>query len=239
MAQPYASKKSEDQFNIISGCLGGVTVLTSLSATSIIGYRVYSALKGNSRRRKQYRSIIDILVESCAMYSVMVLGTVLCDFLDVSGSSLSWRTAIAGDYFATLTAFMAVRISWSCFPVRWLTVIIKNAGILADYYGGQTSPVVRKEQDPYIHPTICWSWIFSPLNHARSVKLWVRVNIELWKPLKTMRRQCQTCWISVQWGVVFLFFFLLVHINEKWSKTLEYRASLGRSTGRSDYPWII
>ena len=118
MAQPYASKKSEDQFNIISGCLGGVTVLTSLSATSIIGYRVYSALKGNSRRRKQYRSIIDILVDSCAMYSVMVLGTVLCDFLDVSGSSFSWRTAIAGDYFATLTAFMAVRISWSCFPVR-------------------------------------------------------------------------------------------------------------------------
>jgi len=102
--QSSAYKYREKQFNILSGCLAGVTVITSLLGTFIIGYHVYSSSTSPTRRR-EYKHIIDVVVQSSAMYSITLLVIAICDFLDAYSS---WKMFIVSDYVGTLTAFISV-----------------------------------------------------------------------------------------------------------------------------------
>jgi len=82
---------------------------TSLAATAIICHFIYTSQPHNLRSRRQYKQIADILIQSSAMYTTVVLVTTTCAFMvsgDIDTSDL--KVIIVQNYFETMLAVMKV-----------------------------------------------------------------------------------------------------------------------------------
>jgi len=73
----YASNSTFRQNAIIFGALLSVTAATSIMATLIIAYQIYS-LTSNSKSRKNYWYIVEIMVQSVSVYSALMVAQAIC-----------------------------------------------------------------------------------------------------------------------------------------------------------------
>ena len=61
------------RYNIVQGTTSCVTVATSILATFIIGAQIYASTTMNRQARKRYKHIIEIIIQSSALYSFSIL----------------------------------------------------------------------------------------------------------------------------------------------------------------------
>ncbi|KAF9555562.1 hypothetical protein CPC08DRAFT_125367 [Agrocybe pediades] len=96
------------QSALISGVLEIVTVVTSLSTTFIICRHIYtySSTSQDRHSRRRYRYIIDILVQSSALYTTSVLLGAISGFLDKGNVATSMKALILENYADTVAQIM-------------------------------------------------------------------------------------------------------------------------------------
>jgi len=61
------------QYDIVLGTSLCVTVTTSVLATFVIGAQIYVSTNKNHKVRRRYKHIIEIIIQSSALYSVSLL----------------------------------------------------------------------------------------------------------------------------------------------------------------------
>lgn len=95
-------------FNVVDGTLGAVTAVTSVLATLMIGYRIYSVTKANGRFTNKYKRIVDILVQSSLMYSLSIIAFDVCVFLASSTQYYSPYVMVVTEYIASFSEMITV-----------------------------------------------------------------------------------------------------------------------------------
>jgi len=86
--------------------------VTSILTTFMIVTRIYSTTNGDDLPtqilfRKRYKDVVDMLIQSCAMYSLVVLGAAILDFLPLApGSTI--QILSASDYMNVLVCLATV-----------------------------------------------------------------------------------------------------------------------------------
>ena len=105
------------QYNAVQGSGMCVTVATSVLATFVIGARIYSSTAMNHRARRRYKHIVEIIVQSSALYSLCILLAAVADLVDnESPSGLNSRSYGASAYTATISFISTVCfIYFRCF----------------------------------------------------------------------------------------------------------------------------
>ena len=97
------------QFDIIQASAGLVTALTSVLASGIIVYRIYSSTSINQTARKRYRHIIDIMIQSSAVYTLSNIAQSTCNFINTANITLlpiqAANLTAASNYVTAVTIF--------------------------------------------------------------------------------------------------------------------------------------
>jgi len=93
-------------FNIIQGISFCTTAATSVLATSIIAATIHRS-NMNNRARRRYRHIIEISIQSSALYTLSVLGAAVTTLIDNgnlnSDGSTLFNAEIYSDIFTEIT----------------------------------------------------------------------------------------------------------------------------------------
>lgn len=89
------------------GTLFSVTAATSILATLIIAYQIYS-LTVDFSRHKRYWYIVEIMVQSVVIYSVLMLAQAICLFLNPGYFNEKPELYIVEGYFTTLGGISSV-----------------------------------------------------------------------------------------------------------------------------------
>jgi len=89
----HQTARFAQQANILQGTSIFVTAATSILATFLIGAHIYQSTSMNSRARRRYTSIVDIITQSSALYSFSllaqaILGLVTNSTFGFTGSTL-------------------------------------------------------------------------------------------------------------------------------------------------------
>jgi len=96
------------QFNVIEGTSLCMTVLTSVLATFVIGAQIYLSTAMNHQARKRYKHLMEIIIQSSALYSLSTLLSAIIT-LSVANSSVTKPVLIeAGQYTTTISSFSTV-----------------------------------------------------------------------------------------------------------------------------------
>ena len=126
------------QYDIVLGTSMCVTVATSMLATFVIGAQIHASTDTNRKARRRYKHIIEIIIQSSALYSVSLLLnaiTALC-----SPASLTASNSVifnAGVYTAAISDFTMVYSSNSLFMILDLPVTT-SLGIRTHSHGCST-----------------------------------------------------------------------------------------------------
>jgi len=105
--------KTGNEFDVMQGSYYCLTALTNSVATLMIGRQIYSSTRDNNRARQRYRHIVEIALQSSAMYSVTMLATAIINI--VGGLSVNFATAeghnlfIVSNYLSSINIFTTVR----------------------------------------------------------------------------------------------------------------------------------
>jgi len=83
-------------FNILQGCSLCMTTVTSMVTTLLIGAQVYSSTSLNPRARRRYKPIIEIMLQSSALYSLAILTQAIVTLM--SPGSFDKMIIVTGDY---------------------------------------------------------------------------------------------------------------------------------------------
>jgi len=74
-------------YNILEGSSLCVTAATSMTATLVIGAHIYSSTSFNQHARKRHSHIVEIMIQSSALYSLTILSeaiTIIINNADVN-----------------------------------------------------------------------------------------------------------------------------------------------------------
>jgi len=74
--------------NLSQGINLVITAITSITATSVIGAHIYSSTSLNPGARKRYKHIVEIIVQSSALYSLTLLASAILAFINDAHSAL-------------------------------------------------------------------------------------------------------------------------------------------------------
>ena len=103
---------------------------TSLASTFIICQHIYLNTTRISIHR--YKHIIDILLQSCILYTTSLIAMAICSFLDTGYVKSSVMIVVFADYFGSLAMIMTVRIIMLYICVNSLN---EDPGTCPDTYG--------------------------------------------------------------------------------------------------------
>jgi len=104
----YVTHHTAWQYYIIFGTSYSVTAATSLLATLMIAYRIYSFTSRSIKRSRKYRYINEIMVQSVSVYTALMIGQALSVFLTPSTSSINPTAYIANCYLTALGTLASV-----------------------------------------------------------------------------------------------------------------------------------
>lgn len=97
------------QLNDISGALFSTAAATSLLATSIICWQIFTNTSRDPRSRRRYKHITDALTQSCAVYTSLVVIETVIGFLDRGQIQESISLIILDCYTEALVTITSVR----------------------------------------------------------------------------------------------------------------------------------
>lgn len=104
----YQTSQFARRFNILIGTSSCVTATTSIIATFVIGAQVYNSTKMNPKARRRYTHIIEITMQSSALYSLAILAQAIFALLS-SGSFMSQSSFfVASDYISAIANITTV-----------------------------------------------------------------------------------------------------------------------------------
>jgi len=113
----YATEKHDHQGLVVVGSMFGAVAATSLTATFIICRHIYTRTSQDPRSRRRYKNIVDILIQSSAIYATFSFIVTICSSLntgDLQNDDLIIIQLV--DYFEGLTSALSVGITCSDFP---------------------------------------------------------------------------------------------------------------------------
>jgi len=128
------------QADHIAGAMYASVAATSVATTFIIWHFIYSQTIFNGGYRR-YKDIIDILIQSSAVYSAIAVATTVCAFLITGEAETSMNVVIVDNYFEGISVIMTV--SNNCVfesniftkpPLQGLapTVMVARLSVLSD-----------------------------------------------------------------------------------------------------------
>ena len=102
--------KNENKYNIMQGIYYCVTASTNSVATLMIGHQIYSSTRQDKRARRRYRHIIEITIQSSAIYSVTMLASAITSILGGLNLPRQERDGlfIVSNYLEFITLFATV-----------------------------------------------------------------------------------------------------------------------------------
>jgi len=110
--------KLDDMASVSDGALGVVVAVTSLLTTTVIIRRIWTATgetqwkKMKDKKLRRYKHIMEILIQSAAIYSVVATANAILDFVDTGPSNTT--VSIMERYLTRLSYIL---------PVSYLTNI--------------------------------------------------------------------------------------------------------------------
>jgi len=96
--------------NLIGAALFGAVAATSITATFIICRHIYKSTTYDSRSRRRYKHIVDALVQSSLLYSVVAFVATICGFFNKGDLINSAMTVIIAEYVQALCAIVSVSL---------------------------------------------------------------------------------------------------------------------------------
>jgi len=108
------------RFNILQGISLCVTVATSMLTTFTIGAHIYASTFRNRQAWGRYKHLVEIIIQSSALYSVSFLVTAIIDLIGTNGISSASPTILlnANCYTSAISSFTAVYfLNFFCFHV--------------------------------------------------------------------------------------------------------------------------
>lgn len=86
------------------------SLVTTVVTTFLIGYRIHKvAVMSGSRAKRRFSHVVAMIVESAAIYSLILIGPAIIDLLPMSPRNLNWLM-IAQYYIQPFTNMVAVRV---------------------------------------------------------------------------------------------------------------------------------
>ena len=82
--------------------------MASLTATIIICHCIHTKTANQVQDRRRYRHIIDILIQSSVLYTVVTIGTTIDSFLATGDLASSMDVFLVNEYFEALTLVISV-----------------------------------------------------------------------------------------------------------------------------------
>jgi len=113
------------KFNILQGIALCVTVLTSVSATFVIGAQIYASTAVNHQARRRYKHVIEIIIQSSALYSISLLITAIISLINTNAKIAALQSVLlnldAGVYANAISSFTTVCSIILIFREMWLS----------------------------------------------------------------------------------------------------------------------
>ncbi|KAF9547037.1 hypothetical protein CPC08DRAFT_769526 [Agrocybe pediades] len=113
MKPGYHSDKTDAIANRLAGAVFTSVAMTSLAATFVICSNIYRHTASFSASRKRYRHVTDILIQSSAIYTLVIVFQAILGFLDTVQDGRSWNAMtvvfILVNYVSDLTVIVSVR----------------------------------------------------------------------------------------------------------------------------------
>lgn len=95
--------------NIMQASSSTITAVTSITATIVIGAHIRSSTRLNRRARRRYQHIVEILVQSAALYSIVMLVQAIVAIIDTGDFDTTGSAILNfGDYMTGITSITAV-----------------------------------------------------------------------------------------------------------------------------------
>ena len=104
----FATLTTSGQYNIILGTTYSVTAATSVLATLAIAYRIYSFTSHSMEKRSNYSYIIEIMVQSVSVYTVLILGQAVCLFLSFASNGEETMASLVSFYVSAFGTIASV-----------------------------------------------------------------------------------------------------------------------------------
>lgn len=123
----------------------------SLITTILIAYRIYSISNWNGSSTRKFNRIVDILVQSSALYSVTLLLTGVTLVLPGSVSGLNPQFFAWTTYLDTICFAIFVCASFDYLRPKELTLV---AGLGANHHGGQSRPSISRRHVSFDSATV-------------------------------------------------------------------------------------
>ncbi|KAH9480941.1 hypothetical protein JR316_0007548 [Psilocybe cubensis] len=162
--QTFTTPAQAESLNSLTIALAFISLAITATATSLIGYRIYSTSKGNTimQAKKRYTRIIILIVESSAVYSLLLLlfGIVLAvpafNQIDSSVGPLgaylqTFLTATPGLVPTVMVARLAFQDENTDYETSHMSVDVSNLNFDNRQAGHETSS--PHETDFALNPT--------------------------------------------------------------------------------------
>jgi len=120
----FQTDQFAQQQNIVQGTISCVTAATSIISTIVIGAHIYSSTKLLTQARRRYTHIIDIMIQSSALYSLSMLSQAILSFIDPGTIGSGAQTALSmGIIYTTGTAIITT-VSYQISSLKLVFIII-------------------------------------------------------------------------------------------------------------------
>lgn len=96
-------------FNDLVSAAYFTTFATSLMTTALIAYRIYAVSSQTGLSRRRFKHIVDIVVQSGAVYSLTALATAISGVLPGGSDIRNTRTISVQNYIEALGVYVSVR----------------------------------------------------------------------------------------------------------------------------------
>ena len=103
------TKRSRDLHHIL-GATDASVVATMVTTTFIICRYIFHKTSHNNRSRTKYKHIVEILIQSCMMYTTVMLMQTFVTFLNTGSLQKSITLTILDSYFEGLVNVANVRV---------------------------------------------------------------------------------------------------------------------------------
>jgi len=110
----FYSESRVKAFDILDGSISGLAAVTTVVATSIIGWNIWSSINRHGAPAEgRHRNIFDILIQTSAIYCICLVGSAISDFLVSSpfNPQPSEIMLAVTNYFFSVSTIIAVQHS--------------------------------------------------------------------------------------------------------------------------------
>ncbi|KAF9560671.1 hypothetical protein CPC08DRAFT_467512 [Agrocybe pediades] len=108
LRQSLQTAENARRANHISAALFCTAAATSLSATLFLCYTIYSSTAMNPQSWKRYRYIVDIMLQSSAIYTTFAVILMISDFLNTGQAISSIKGLVLSNYIEPLAVVTSV-----------------------------------------------------------------------------------------------------------------------------------